>query len=285
MIRSLVAGVAEGSIYGLLGLGIIVIHRNSRIFNLAHGHIGTLAVLSAGALDPKMWPWGAVFAVIIGGVVAAGFFRIVIERIEADDHSSMTVATLGLSLLLFVIMVNVRPSASVVPSPMASGVGIFGYQVSSSQLLAFATTVLISIALSLFFDRTKLGLATAGVSLDQTAAQMVGLPVRWISALSWAGGGAIAAAAVLFAAPVLGVIGPAFSTGMMVRGVAAAIVGGLERPFGALMGGVAVGVIDSVVGHFTVASSIPGLSTFILLTVVVTIIWLRPQGLLAAAPR
>jgi branched-chain amino acid transport system permease protein len=75
------------------------------------------------------------------------------------------------------------------------------------------------------------------------------------------------------------VLGAAFSTGILIRGLAASILGGFERPFGAVFGGLIVGIIDSVVGHLTVRSEIPGLSTSAVLAVIVALVLLRPRGL------
>lgn len=283
MSRALVAGLADGSIYALLALGIVVIYRNARVLNLAHGHVGTFAVLTAAALVPKVWPWGAALAIAIGATLGLAFYGLIVDRIDAEDHNSITVATIALLLLLFALMVNLTAESVSIPSPIGGlGLHIFGYYVAPAHVLAFVTTAVTSVALALF-ARTKTGLVVKGASRDRTAAAMLGIPVRVVSAASWAGGCALASVAVLFAAPIFGVLGPAFATGILVRGLAAAIVGGFERPLGAIVGGLSIGVVDSVVGHLAVGSDIPGLSALVLLTIVVVLAMVRPSGLLERA--
>lgn len=280
MSRALVAGLADGSIYALLALGIVVIYRSARVLNLAHGHVGTFAVLTAAALVPKVWPWGAALAILISATVGLVFYGLIVDKIDADDHSSITVATIGLLLLLFTLMVNLSAKPVSIPSPIGGlGPRIFDYYVSPAYVLAFLATAVSSVALA-SFSRTKAGLAAIGASRDRTAAQMLGIPVRVFSAASWAGGCALASVAVLFAAPIFGVLTPAFATGILIRGLAAAIVGGFERPWGAILGGLSIGVVDSVVGHLAVGSIVPGLSTLVLLAIVVAVVMVRPRGLL-----
>lgn len=269
MASALIAGIANGGIYGLLAFGLVLIYRDRRVVNLAHAEIGTLSVLAATLMGVGMWPWGAIASVAIGSSIAIMFERVVVSRMEASPRSSVTVATIGLSLLLIGIELKFMHSAASISSPIGGlGPKVLGYYIAPTRLIALGLVVAFDLGLLVFTKRTRLGMAATAASQDRIAAGIVGIPAAAISAITWGASGAIAAASSLLAAPLFG-LGPGSGTTLLVRGMAAAIIGGIDRPFGPLMGGLAVGVIDSVSGHLFVQSGFPGISTVLLMMTIV----------------
>ena len=270
--RALIAGVADGGVYGLLALGIFLAYRDARVLNLAHGEVGTFAVLAAAALADRTWPLGALLAIGIAAGVTATFQRVVVVRMEGSTSSSVTVATVGLALFLIGLELRFSDTTISIPAPV-DGLGpkILDYYVAPAQLLALGLAMFAGLGLTAFTRRTYLGLASRAASENRTAARLMGIPATAISSLTWGASGAIAAVSALLAGSLFGPLHPGFGTALLVRGLAGAIIGGLRTPWGVAIGGIVVGVIDSVVGHLFVRSQLPGLSTFVVMTLVVVI--------------
>ena len=275
--RALVAGVADGGVYGLLALGIFLAYRDARVLNLAHGEVGTFAVLAATAVVGRTWPFGALLAIVIATSVTATFQRVVVARMEGSSPSSGTVATVGLALLLIGLELKL-PDATVSVPPPIDGLGprIFDYYVAPAHLLALGIAVFVGVGLTAFTRRTYFGLASLAASDNPTAARLMGIPASAISALTWGASGAVAAVSALLAGSLFGALHPGFGTALLVRGLAGAIIGGLKSPWRVVTGGIVVGVIDSVVGYLFVRSRLPGLSTLVVMALVVAISIARP---------
>lgn len=279
--KILVEGIAQGSIYGLFALGIILAHRASHVLNLAHGEIGTFAVLAAAWIVRPFWPWGAVLALAVGAIVGGLVQLVVVARMEEAPRSSVAVATVGLALLLLGIETHIPGLLTPIPSPVGGpGPKFFGYYVGATQQFALAATFIVAVALAVMTRWTDVGLATVAASRDRMAARMVAIPVRVISTSLWSGAGMLAALTMALVAPSLGTIAPGTGTALLLRGVAAAVVGGFEQPFGAIAGGVLVGVIEAAAGHAFVSSSFPGTSTLAVTVVIVGVLLVRPRGIL-----
>lgn len=277
MARAIVAGFADGGIYALLAFGLVAVYRDSGVINLAHAEIGSAAVLIALSLGAGLWPMGAILTIAIAVTIAILFQLFVVSRMIEAPRSSVTVATIGLELLLVGLEIKLWHGPPKIP-PLIGGLGprLFGYYIAPSRMLALIASVIIGLALVGFTRRTSYGLATIAASQNRTAALLVGIPAPIISAVTWGLSGALAAISTLLAAPVFGVLVPGSGLTFLIRGLAAAVIGGVNRPIGPLIGGIAVGVIDSTLGYFFVHSRFPGMSTLVLMIVILAITIARP---------
>ncbi len=163
------------------------------------------------------------------------------------------------------------------------GVNILGFFVSPTQILALGVAAAVGVGLAWFLRRTDFGLGVLAASQDPSATRLVGISVARVSAFTWGIAGVISAIAALLIEPTIGLFAPGFMTGLFVRGLAAALLGGLTNLAGAFAGGLAVGVVEAVAGHQFVQSTFPGIQSVSVLLIIILILMMRPQGLFVRA--
>src|SRR5688500_1676806 len=248
--KALISGLANGGVYALLAVGIVLVYKGSRVLNFAQGEMGTFGLFIAFWLIERVGlPWG-VGALIASACVAAigGLFeRIVVRNMGEAPRLTVAVATIGLLLLLFALELKIfGPSPQLLPPPITGlGIKVSGFYVSPTQILALLSAVGLGIALAAFLKRTDFGLGVLAASQDPTATRLVGVRLNRVSSFTWVLAGAVSAVAALLIAPTIGIFAAGFMTGLFVRALAAALLGGLTSLPGAFIGGVAVGVIEA----------------------------------------
>jgi len=304
--RYFVIGVTSGLIYALLAVGIVLVYRGSRVLNFAQGEIGTLALYVSWAITVQQpLPWvstlpptekwlvGAVAAVIVAGLVGYVFERLVVRPMADSSRLSVAVATIGL-LTFLVIFESIlwTPNGRILPPPVAGlGVRVLNYYVSPTQMIAVVVVVLVAAALTALFRFTDFGLGVQAAAEDQATARLMGVRAGRVSAFTWTAAAVIAAIAALLIEPTIGVFAPGYISRLFVFALAASLVGGLTSLPGAFVGGIVVGVLDSLlvyvlrstsVGDFVGTRSIPGVDTLVIFAIILGVLLLRPNGILAA---
>lgn len=286
--QAIVSGLANGGIYALLAVGIVLVYKGSRVLNFAQGEMGTFGLFIAfWLIDVIHLPWfvGALGAIAVVGLIGFSFERIVVRNMGDAPRLSVAVATIGLLLLLFALELKLfGPSPRLLPPPF-SGLGyeVFGFFISPTQIMALLTAVGLGIALAAFLRRTDFGLGVLAASQDGIATRLVGIRLGRVSSFTWTIAGAISAMAALLIAPTIGIFAAGFMTGLFVRALAAALLGGLTSLPGAFIGGVVVGVVEAVVGQRFVQSTFPGIQSVSVMVVIVLVLLLRPRGLFVRA--
>jgi branched-chain amino acid transport system permease protein len=287
---SLVIGVTSGAAYGLVALGLVLVYKSSGVFNFAQGEFGTVALYALYLLDFDTGYWVA-FA---GALVAAclmGFLteRIVIRPLFDAPRVILLVATAGVALLAIGIEVwfgtaQGKPIGKALDR--VDRVTVFGVQVTDQQLLLIAVLIVLAVVLGLFFTRTNLGLAIIGASQEPTATELVGISVRRLSTFTWVLAALLGGLAALLLVPNLGSFGPGImTTSYLIPAFTAAVLGGMTSLPGAVVGGVLIGIIESVATSAPVfqeggALGIPGTpSTLVVFVVLLAVLVIRPQGL------
>ena len=283
--QAVVLGLIAGASYGLLGLGLVLVYKSSGIFNFAQGEFGTVAVFALYVATTQGVPY--VFAIIIA-LVIAGLLGLITERavirpLARAPRVTLLVATAGVSLLLIGLEFWIaQPEPRQVAPALArtDRVSVFGIFISDQRLLIFAAIVVIAAALAYFFRRTNLGLAVLAASQEPTATNLVGISVGRISTLVWVMAAVLGGVAGVLTAPLFG-FAPAFLTSTaLVPAFTAAVIGGITSLPGAFLGGVIVGVAQSVASSLGIFDSVPGPQTASLFGLLVLILLVRPQGLL-----
>jgi branched-chain amino acid transport system permease protein len=286
--QTIVSGLANGGIYALLAVGIVLVYKGSRVLNFAQGEMGTFGLFLASWLivdNDLPWAVGAAIAIAAMGAIGIAFERIVVRSMGEASRISIAVATIGLLLLLFALELKIwGPSPRILPPPIGGlGFKIFNFFVGPTQILALMTAMGLGVALAAFLRKTDFGLGVLAASQDPAATRLVGVRLARVSAFTWGLAGAISALAALLIEPTIGVFAPGFMTGLFVRGLAAALLGGLTSLSGAFAGGVMVGVIEAVVGKWFVQSTFPGIQSVSVMVVIVLVLLLRPRGLAGRA--
>jgi branched-chain amino acid transport system permease protein len=282
---TLVAGAVNGAIYGLIALGIVLVYKGTRVLNFAQGEIGTFALfVTWWFVEKHNWPWigGALMGVATAVFIGLLFERLVVRRMTEASRLSVAVATIGLFLFLIAASAFAFSQSLVVLPPPIRGLGprIFGFYVSPTSLLGFATVALLALGLGAFLRRTDFGLGVLAAAQDPTMVRLVGVRLSRVSAFTWGIAGALGAIAALLIEPVVGAFGPGFMTQFFVRGLAAALLGGLTSLPGAFVGGIVLGLIEALVVKGFFSSTFPGISSVTVFVIIIVILLFRPSGLL-----
>jgi branched-chain amino acid transport system permease protein len=283
--QTLVNGLSVGCIYGLIGIGFCVIYNASGIVNFAQG-----AFVMLGGMVTFVLLTSFGMPMIVAGAlatVAVAILGVVIERLVVrplwDRNATMFViilATLAAQIVIeraTLIAVGDQPKSIPIftdfPPIRIAGVAI-GYQI----LWIIGTSLLLIALLALFFQKTLVGRAMRACSINREAAALQGIPVSRMLALSFALSAALGAIAGILVTPTQFT---AFNVGtpFAIAGFIAAIVGGFGRPFGAFLGGIALGLAQAL-AVFALGS---GLKNVAALAVLLVFLFFRPSGILGAA--
>lgn len=276
------AGLSAGSLYALVALGLVLIYRSTRVLNFAHGDLATFGTFVAfAAITGGMSLWIALpLAILVGAVIAVVFYfgAVVPAQRKGASPLGTVILTSGLALILQGLTVyrwGAEPDRF--PFPLSDSkvwqIGpVYVSQLSIGTLAAAAAT---SLVLYLLTQKTRLGLAMRATSENLPAAQTLGIPTRRVLAFSWGVAAALAVIAGVFLAPAL-LLDPFFMLDPMFKGLAAAVLGGLNSLPGAIVGGLILGVAEAVSGAY-LAIEFKSSLAFVLIVVVLL---LRPEGLL-----
>lgn len=277
-----ISGLATGSIYALVALGLALIYRSTRILNFAHGDITTAGTFFAFTLLGLNLHWGLAFilALLFGSALAIVFYFSVLvpaQRREATQLGQI-ILTLGLGLILQGLVSyfgGTVPQSFPFPLSDTKIYRIGSVVISQLSLGTFGIGLFASLLFYLLVQKTRLGLAMRATSENLPAAQTMGIPTRSILALSWGLAALLGVLAGLFLAPAL-LLDPFFMLEPFLKGFAAAILGGLNSLPGAIVGGLILGVAESLAGGFV---SIAFKNTFAFL-IIILVLLVRPEGLL-----
>jgi branched-chain amino acid transport system permease protein len=279
--EQLVAGLASGAIYGSLALALVIIYRSTRVVNFAQGEMATFTTfISLSLMNHGLSFWAAFPAVLaiafLGGVAIE---RTIIRPIENAPVLTIVIVTLGLALLLNGLMNVIWSGASrQYDGPFSARTIDAGGVHISIQYIGIVCVALASVvALALFFRFTKLGLGLRAASLNPSSSRLVGVRVGWMLALGWGLAAVLGAVAGMMIAPLVS-LDPNMMQAILLYAFAAAVLGGLDSPTGAVVGGLLLGVTITLLERYVgfVGSTLK-LPTALLLILVFLLV--RPGGL------
>ena len=279
-IQFLFTGLTTGAIYALIAIGFCVVHNATGIVNFAQVDFVTLGGMllytflhQAGL---PMWldfPLTVVGVALIGGVLE----RLTLRPARSDQVLILIFITIGASILLRGGMEHVwgRSSLAVRPISLGEPLEVLGAAVMPQSLWVMALTGLCVAVLAWYFRRTRPGKAMRAVADNPKAASLVGIDVAWMKTLAFAISGGVGALAGMLIVPITTL---AYDVGVMIglKGFAAAVLGGYGHFLGAILGGLALGVVESM-GAGLISSTYKDVIAFVILLLV---LFLRPSGLL-----
>ncbi|MGI8792533.1 MAG: branched-chain amino acid ABC transporter permease [Acidimicrobiales bacterium] len=284
--ETLVFGLVAGGIYGLFAVGIVLVYRGSGVINFAQGEIGTFSLFLAWYLiTDRGHPWllGAAAAVLLAAAIGWGFERVVVRPMIDASKVAVAVATVG--LLGFLLALELRlftASPRGIGGPIQGlGVRVAGVYVSPTQMLSLVVTLAVGLSLAALLKRTDFGLGVLAAAEDPIAVRLVGVPLSRVSGFIWSAGAAVAALAALLIEPTVGVFVPGFASELFLRGLAAAVVGGLKSLPGAFLGGLVVGIIEAGSGKWFGGLNLPGVQVLSVFVLILLVLLFRPQGVLS----
>ena len=292
MLTFVTIGIIQGAVIGLLAIGIVLVYKGSRVFNFAQAEFGSLgAFFLYFLLEVAHVPYGFAILMALVGVGFVGFIveRLVVRPLFDAPRVTLLVATAGVSLLAIALELKIGGAEIRQLSPIASGTAlrVFGATITWQQVITVAVLGGLAAGLAYFFKKADLGLAVLATSQESVATELVGISTRRISTFIW-----------VFAAVLGGVAGilqgsdtiftPGFMTvNFLLLGFTAAVVGGVTSLAGAFVGGQLIGIIHALGAYFDSKYihsfvDIPGLPDLLVFAVLVTILLVRPRGLLGS---
>ena len=276
-LQTFIGGISLGAIYALVALGFSLVYRTMGLVNFSHGNVVMIGAYLASTfyLSVKL-PFALAMVVAIAVTALIG---VIIERVlrplENKDFDLMLIGTIGFGIVLEALAILIcGATGRAVRSPVpAEPLNVFGVRIRTYDLLVLAVAATATAMLVWFLQRTKRGTAMQAVAMDHEAATAVGIHVGRSNALAFMLGAGLAALAGGLVGPLL-YVNPSMGGSLGIKGFAAAILGGFGSIPGAIVGGLAIGMLDSFsAGHFQGYSE---LVTFLVFTVIIMV---RPTGI------
>lgn len=250
-----IIGLIRGLTYALLGIGITLVYRSSRVINFAHGEMGALpAVLIPIFVLNLEWPYYvALILALVASAALGGLFEFTIVRpLRNASRLTVLVATIGAAQLLFFAGALLPKGGDLAgkryPTPFDNSITIGTLVLGPGDLTILVAVPILTIALALFLARSKLGKASRAAAENIDAARLAGVPVERVSLAIWAIAGLLAGISAILIGPTrpLGLT-EALGPNLMLRALAAAMLGGLSGFFSVFVAGLGIGVLENLV--------------------------------------
>lgn len=277
-IHQLLAGLANGGVYGCLALALVVIYQSTQHVNFAQGEMAMFStflawtLLQAGLPYPLAFGLTVVLSFVLGAVVELAVIR------PMHDRPALAVVVVFIGLL--VIFHSLAGwlfgyTIKTFPSPFPADAWFASAYMSAHEVGVILIALAVVGLLFAFFRLTPLGLAMRAAAQNASSSRLVGIPVGRMLMLGWGLAAAIGAVAGMLVAPVV-FLDPGMMTGVLLYAFAGALIGGIDNPFGAVVGGLIVGVLENLVGTYVVGTE---LKLAVALVLIVGVLTVRPAGL------
>jgi branched-chain amino acid transport system permease protein len=253
-LQQVVAGLASGSIYASLALALVLIHRATGVINFAQGEMATLSTYIAWTLTVNhgwgYWP-AFVFTLAVSFLGGAAVHQTVIRPNEKGSVLRVVIVTIGLLIMINGLVTLIwGGEVRAVESPFPAGTTeIGGVAITTADIGTIAVVLVIVALLWALFQYTKLGLAMRAAALNPAEARLVGVRVTWMLSLGWGLAAVLGAVAGMLAAPSV-FLDPNLMAALLIYAFAAAVLGGIDSPIGAVVGGLTLGVGLNLIGKY-----------------------------------
>jgi branched-chain amino acid transport system permease protein len=278
VLHQIMSGIATGGIYASVALALVMIYQATHHVNFAQGEMATFSTYIALVLIGAGFSYWAAFFIT---VVVSFVIGMVIERVLMRPMMNAPVlALVGVFIGLLLVINSLSGwffdyTIKQFPSPFPGG-PMLGGLVSGHEVGSTVVTLLVLLAVYLFFRHTSLGLAMRAAAFNPVSARLVGIRVGWMLALGWGLAAAIGAIAGMMVAPIV-FLDPNMMGGILLYAFAGALLGGIDSPLGAVIGGFAVGVIENLGGAYIVGTE---LKLTLALIIIVAVLTVKPSGLM-----
>ena len=279
-LQIVISGIAQGCIYGLIALGVVLIYKATETVSFAQGELMMLgAFIGLIVMTSLGFPFWLAFAaaVLAMGAFGIGLERLVIRPILGQPAFSIVMLTIGIGYVArgaITMLPAVGTETHTLPVPYKDQVWNVGALVLNvEQMVIIAATVVLSAALYAVFRYSKVGIAMQAASQNQIAAYYMGIPVKRLNGLVWGLAAAVAAVAGLLLAPITFVHANMGFIGL--KAMPAAVVGGFGSLPGALVGGLIIGVVESLSG-FYLPEGFKDIAAYVVVLIMLVV---KPNGL------
>lgn len=278
LLQFLLSGVTVGAVYALVALGFTIIYNASDVVNFAQGEFvmlgGMITVFAHAAGLPL--PLAGLGAIVLTAALGVAMNKLAIEPARGAPVVSLIIITIGASIFIRGATMLVFDK-QIHSFPAFSGddpIRILGATILPQSLWVIGGAVVVFIGLWLFFTRTLLGRAVLATSNNRLAAQLVGINTNFVMTLSFALSAGIGALAGVLVTPIT-LTSYDVGLALALKGFAAAMLGGMGNPKGALVGGIALGLLEALTAGY-LSSQYKDAAAFI---VILLVLFFMPQGL------
>jgi branched-chain amino acid transport system permease protein len=279
--QQVAAGIRQGAVFAGLALALVIIYRSTRAINFAQGEMATFTTFICWSLMNNGLSFWAAFPIVLAIAFVGGIAieRTIIRPVENGPVITLVIVTLGLALLLNGLMSVIwgggnRPFQG----PFSTRtIDVGGVPISVQDIGIVVVSFVLVALLALFFRFTKLGLALRAAALNRDSSELVGVRVGWMLAFGWGLAAVLGAVAGMMVAPIL-FLDPNMMQVILLYAFAAAILGGLDSPVGAVVGGLLLGVIITMLGRY-VGFIGEALKLPTALLVILVVLLVKPNGL------
>ncbi|MFJ9011424.1 branched-chain amino acid ABC transporter permease [Streptomyces canus] len=273
----LVSGLASGAVYGLMGLGLVIIYRATDVVNFALASLATVGLYAALALNERGLPLllAAMAAIVTSAAVGLVAREAVIRPLAQGELLSALVMTMGVSLIAESAISTIwDDQPRLFPSLVEGSVSLGSAAIPAQSLLTIAVAAVAMALVAYLFGRTSIGTAMRAVAESADTARILGLGSQRIARIAWALGLGLAALAAFLYAPRAGLV-PTVLSAPLFRAFAGIFLGGLTSMYGAVIGGLTVGVLDNLAAGYVSA----GYRDTFVFSFTILVLLIRPQGL------
>jgi branched-chain amino acid transport system permease protein len=273
------SGLATGGIYASVALALVMIYQSTRHINFAQGEMAMFSTFIAWALIQAGLPyWGAFGLTVVGSFVLGAVLEVaVIRPLHRAPELNVVVVFIGLLVIFHSVAgwlfgTQIKEFPSPFPKDAWYGSALMSPHQVGTIFMALALVAL----LFTFFRFTTLGLTLRAAAQNPGSSRLLGIAVGRMLMLGWGLAGAIGAVAGMLVAPVV-FLDPSMMTGVLIYAFAGALIGGIDNPVGAIVGGFLVGVLENLIGTYVVGTE---LKLSVALILIVGVLIVRPAGLL-----
>ena len=277
-LHQLLSGIATGGIYASLALALVMVYQATHHINFAQGELAMFSTYIAWTLVQVGLPYWAAFVLTLVAAFGLGVIiqTVILKPVENSPFFAVVMVFIGLLVIFNSVAGWIYTyTVKTFPSPFPDRAWYGNTYLSPHEVGMMAVTVIVLALVFAFFRFTSLGLAMRAAAQNPVSSRLVGIRVGWMLALGAGLAGAIGAVAGIMAAPIL-YLEPNMMSGILLYAFAGAVLGGLDNPWGAALGGVLVGVIENLAGAYVVGTE---LKLTVALLVIIVVLVVRPSGL------
>jgi branched-chain amino acid transport system permease protein len=286
VVQAILAGVTNGIVYALVGMGLAAIFKGSRVINAMQGEFAVIGAMTTVLLTKMQWSYvaaiaaGAGVGALLGAGIELAFVRYMMRKNATED--SFLLLTIGLALTLSAsVLFFIGRDGHLLPPLGGEGVFlIFDAVIQVHAVWLIAIGLAATLLLRAFYHRTTVGLSMMAASIDADGAATTGINVSRMRTFTFVLGGLLGALGGILVTPLIGV-DYQLGLNLTLKGFAAAVLGGLTNPLGAAIGGITLGLVESL-AIIGVSSSYKDVIAY---SVLIVIMVLMPQGILGRAGR
>ena len=285
LIQQVISGLASGGVFASLALALVLIYNAMGLVNFAQGELAMFATFIAFALIDHGLSYWIAFPVTLVIAFAGGILiqRVVIRPVERAPLLTLVIITLGMATLvngLAGFIWGYVPRSFPSPFPVRT-VNLLGAFVSFQDMGVIAVSAVVLLLIYVLLQRTTIGLTMRAAAHHPEASRLLGVRVSWMLALGWGLAAAVGAVSGIMVAPVL-FLEPNMMQAIIIYAFAAAVLGGIESPLGAVVGGLIVGVTVNLAGAYL--PFVGGdLELAVALAIIIGVLLVKPNGLFGRA--